>query len=104
MSLIKIDKQLAIKNLTIEELQVSYDSQLMKFFDKKAMEKNYDNRITCSLRAGYTGPFQSEGLTFAQWMDTCTFKYYQILDDIKSGKRCIPSFDDIVNELPLLEW
>ena len=104
MSLIKIDPSLAIKGLSTQEILAKYDQKLMNFFDSKAKEKNYDNRITCSLRAGYPGPFQVEGLAFAQWMDACNAYCYEVIQDIQKGSRAVPSFEELSSEFPALVW
>lgn len=104
MSLIKIDPSLAVKGLSTQEILAKYDQKLMDYFDTKAKEKNYDNRITCSLRAGYPGPFQAEGLAFAQWMDACNAYCYEVMQDIQEGSRDIPSFEQLASEFPPLDW
>lgn len=104
MSLIKIDPGLAVKGLSAQEILAKYDQKLMDYFDAKAKEKNYDNRITCSLRAGYPGPFQVEGLAFAQWMDACNAYCYAVMQDIQKGSRDIPSFEQLASEFPPLDW
>ena len=104
MSLVKIDKSIAFKGLSTAETLAKYDSELMNFFDRKAKEKNYDNRITCSLRAGYPGPFQAEGLAFAQWMDQCNAYCYEVIQDIQEGTRVIPTFEELSSEFPELVW
>lgn len=104
MNLIKIDKSIIFKGLSTAEILAKYDSELMNFFDKKAKEKNYDNRITCSLRAGYPGPFQAEGLAFALWMDQCNAYCYEIIQEIQAGTRTIPTFEELSSEFPELVW
>lgn len=94
--------------LTPEEQQAvllrSYDSSLTSYFDTKAREKNYDDRISCSVRAGFPGPFQAEGLAFATWMDTCNAICYSILAEVQAGERPIPTFEEVILEFPTLTW
>ncbi len=78
---------------------------LDNLLDRKAQEKGYDNRVTCSLRAGYPGPFQQEGIAFAQWMDQCYQLGYQILNDVKAGLREPPqTIEEFLSELPDFQW
>lgn len=86
------------------ELAARFDLQLSFYFDAKAKEKNYDNRITAALRAGYPGPYQSEGIAFAQWMDNCNSYTYQVLNEIKNGARPVITFEELIPELPNLTW
>lgn len=87
-----------------DELVSDMMSKLESFYDSKARERRYDNRYTCSIRAGYQGPFQQEGIAFAQWMDQCNNVGYQIVADVLSGQREIPTFEQILSELPTLTW
>lgn len=73
-------------------------------FDSVANVKNYDTRYTCALRAGYSGPFQSEGQAFALWMDSCNAYGYQELQKIKDGTRSVPTVEEFLSELPSAPW
>lgn len=82
-----------------------FDAGLMRHFDAVAQSKHYDNRITCALRAGYAGPFQSEGTAFAQWMDDCNVFAYTALAAWQAGERAAPaSVDAFIAELPTITW
>lgn len=81
-----------------------YDEKLMEHFDATAQQRRYENRVTCALRAGFPGPFQADGLAFAQWMDACNVHGYQLIEDVKSGKRTLPTVDEFIAELPPMEW
>lgn len=87
-----------------EELIKELTSDLEKHYDAKAQERHYDNRLTCTLRAGYAGPFQVEGQVFAIWMDTCNAHAYQVMADVLNSKRSIPTAEELIAELPVLTW
>ena len=77
---------------------------LEAMYDHEAQSRRYDNRFTCALRAGYPGPFQAEGLAFASWMDACNAKAYAIMADCLDGKRGEPSEEELLREMPTMEW
>ena len=82
-----------------------YEDALTAHLDATAQSKRYDNRITCALRAGYSGPFQAEGAAFAAWMDQCNALGYQMLAEIQAGTR--PMFSDtaaFIAEMPAMVW
>ena len=82
-----------------------YTAALGKHLDDVAKQRRYDNRITCSLRAGYPGPFQAEGVAFATWMDSCNAAAYQIWSDVRNGVRAAPaSIEAFIAELPVIDW
>lgn len=81
------------------------DKALTDHLDATAKNRRYDNRITCAVRAGYPGPFQSEGVAFALWMDTCNALAYQFLAEIQAGTRPLPTDpQQLIAELPAMEW
>lgn len=85
-------------------LQQQYTSALESHYDTTAQAKRYDNRLTCALRAGYPGPYQTEALSFALWMDTCNQLAYKALDEVNAGTRSTPSIKDLLQELPAIIW
>lgn len=81
------------------------DSALTAHLDAVAQSRRYDNRITCALRAGYVGPFQTEGQAFAAWMDTCNAMAYQFLAEVQSGTRPWPTnTTELIAALPPMVW
>lgn len=89
---------------TPEQLQAQYTSALDAFIDAKAKERGYDNRVTCALRAGYTGPYQAECLAFALWMDACYQHGTQALAAVLAGERPMPTPEAFLAELPPMVW
>lgn len=89
---------------TPAELQAQYTAALDGFIDMTALRRGYDSRITCALRAAYPGPYQAEGLAFAQWMDTCYQQGTQALTEVLAGKRKAPTIDAFLKSLPPMEW
>lgn len=89
---------------TIDELQAQYIAALDAHIDAKARERGYDNRVTCSMRAGYAGPYQAECLAFALWMDACYQQGTQALADVVAGKRKQPTIEAFLGTLPPMEW
>jgi hypothetical protein len=94
----------APKPKTNDEVIAELTAALEAHYDAKARERRYDNRLTCALRAGYVGPFQAEGIAFAQWMDNCNAYGYQVMADCLSGTRVIPAAAELIAELPLIVW
>lgn len=84
---------------TQDEILASLISVLEIEYDIVAKEKRYDSRYTCALRAGYQGPFQQQGIIFAQWMDNCNTKGYEIMSDVLLGTREIPTPEELTTEI-----
>ncbi len=86
------------------ELIAEYTEALTRHLDKIAQSRRYDNRITFMARAGFAGPFQAEATAFAIWADTCNALGYQILDEVLSGQRPMPTVQGFLDLLPSMEW
>lgn len=92
------------KPKTNDEIIAGLTQTLEAHYDTKAREKRYDNRLTCALRAGYAGPFQAEGIAFAQWMDACNAYGYQVMAACLAGTRTTPTEAELLAELPVIVW
>lgn len=80
-----------------------YEAELDKFLDSVARSHRYNDRFTFAIRAAYPGPWQAEGLAFAQWMDTCNAQAYQMLLDVQEGRLQQPTVEEFLNSLPDFE-
>lgn len=93
-------KAQAEQDATIQALTFALEQR----YDEVAQIKRYDNRLTCALRAGYPGPFQTEGTAFAVWMDNCNATAYQVMADCLQGLRPIPTAEQLLSEMPSAPW
>lgn len=94
----------ALRVATPEQIIAGYVTAMEAHYDAVAKAKGYDNRYTCALRAGYSGPFQTEGQAFAQWMDACNAYAYQELAKINGNGRAVPTIPGFLSELPSAPW
>jgi len=85
-------------------MQAKLTEALNSHLNATAKQRSYDDRFTCSLRAGYPGPFQAEGQVFAAWMDECNMVAYQIMSEVKRGLRPVPTEAELIASLPVIEW
>lgn len=83
----------------LEDFQHAHDAHL----NAAARARRYDSIHTAALRAAYPGPWQAEGLAFAQWMDACNVAGYTLLAEVEAGTRPAPAtVDAYIAELPAL--
>jgi hypothetical protein len=92
----------------IPEKAVDPYDQLMNdieaYYNTIAKIKQYDSWMTCALRAGYEGPFQQEGITFATWMDECNVIVYPLVDSMKAGTAPVKNVAEFISLLPTAPW
>lgn len=92
---------------TQEEIEVQVQKQLtdavQRVLDKKAQELLYDNCLSvCSYIDTGVAKFDAEGKAFRTWRSAVWAKGYEILAQVQSGEREIPTETDLINELPEL--
>lgn len=96
--------EMEMQRLTVGQQRRSLEAAVDKHIDGTAQAKGYDNRVTCALRAGYPNPWQTECLAFGQWMDSCYAKCFDVVAEVESGTRTIPTVKQLIEELPAMAW
>lgn len=92
---------------TVEELQARIQKQLtdavQHVLDTKAQDLLYDNCLSvCSYIDTGVAKFDAEGKAFRAWRSAVWAKGYEILAQVQSGERAIPTEEELIAELPEL--
>lgn len=77
-----------------------YEQALDNHLDAVAKQYRYNDRFTFALRAGYAGPWQADGVAFAQWMDTCNASAFALMEQVLSGDAPAPTVEEFIAGLP----
>lgn len=90
---------------TVEELQaqiqVDLTNAVQHVLDSKAQELLYDNCLSvCSYIDTGVAKFDAEGKAFRAWRSAVWAKGYEILAQVQSGERTIPTEEELIAELP----
>ena len=85
---------------TQEQVIAQYESYLDSHLDNVAKQYRYKDRFSFATRAGYVGPYQSEGIAFAQWMDNCNVQSFALLSDVLAGNAELPTIEEFIGGLP----
>ena len=73
--------------------------------DKTVQTRGYDNIHTACTYANSTDEtFKAEGTACVVWRDAVWRKCYDILAEVQAGARAVPSAEELISELPKLEW
>lgn len=86
---------------TQDQIIKQYESALDAHLDSVARQHRYDSRFTFALRAGYVGPYQSEAIAFAQWMDDCNVQAFARMSRVLAGIEAMPTIESLIADLPV---
>ena len=95
-------------SLTPEEqdafIQKQYTDLIQRILDAKARTLGYDNcNSVCTYVDTGVQKFDDEGVAFRRWRSAVWAKGYELLAEVKSGVRAIPTSDELIQLLPSLE-
>lgn len=91
---------------TAEEIKQRLTDGVENYMNSVVQERNYDNITTCIGRY-YNSPvekFRLEAQAVNDWVSAVWVKCYAILDEVEAGTRPIPTLEEVIAELPKLEW
>lgn len=85
-------------------LQTQLTAAVQDVLDKEAQKLGYDSCLSaCSYVDTGVTKFDDEGKAFRAWRSAVWATGYEILDEVVSGKREIPTEEELIAELPPLE-
>ena len=98
--------EIIIPPLTVEEQQKLYTDFVQRWMDGIVQERGYDSVHTC-VGTYLNSPverFRLEAEAVKDWVSYVWQECYIILDAVLSGERALPTYDELISELPKLEW
>ncbi|MDR2195579.1 MAG: hypothetical protein LBE50_03095 [Gallionellaceae bacterium] len=91
--------------LSFEQMQAAMIAAVQAHMDETAGTHGYDNVFTLVSYVGSTNPtFAAEAQAGLEWRDAVWAYCYQALDDVLSEAREIPTVQELIEELPVMEW
>ncbi|WP_370832558.1 hypothetical protein [Phascolarctobacterium faecium] len=90
---------------TAEEIQAQLTNAVQNYMDETVKTRNYDNIHTaCTYSTSTDSIFAAEGVACVRWRDAVWRKCYELLSEVNAGTRTIPTAEELIAELPKLEW
>lgn len=90
---------------TRAEVQAAIVTATQKRLDTFAQTRNYDGILSaCTYAASGVAKFAAEGQYCVGARDESWAALYQIMADVQSNERPMPTLDEVLAELPELEW
>lgn len=88
-----------------EQIKNYLKTVVQNWMDKTVQEREYDGVHTACLYVNSPiEKFQKEGQACLEWMSAVWVKCYEIQDEVLAGTREIPTEEELIAELPVLEW
>ena len=94
---------------TLEQQKAKIKGTLLKavdhHLDKTVQARGYDNIAKCVTYEGDIDPiFNKEGTAAKQWRSKVYRACYNILAEVEGGQREVPTAEELIAELPKIEW
>lgn len=90
---------------TQEEIKKMFTDVIQKYLDTTAQSRRYDNIFTAISYVNSTDEtFAREAKACLEWRDKVWRTCYNILDEVEAGLREIPTIEELMAELPVIEW
>lgn len=91
--------------MVLAEMQVAFTNAVQERLDAFARTRGYDNIMSACSYFGSANPrFKAEADRAITLRDTTWAKCYEILAEVQSGKREVPTLEALFAELPVLTW
>lgn len=89
----------------LQEIQSEVLIRVQQLLDDKARERNYDDGVSLASYATSSNPkFRKEAEAFVVWRDNVWAKCYELLAQYQAGEIDLMSVDDVMKEIPTMEW
>ena len=92
-------------NPTPAEIQAELTKAVQTYMDTKVQERGYDGILSaCSYVNTGIERFDNEGAACRAWRSAVWDKCYAMLAEVQDGTRAVPTVEELISELPKLEW
>ena len=90
---------------TPAEIIRSYENAVQAYLDQTAQSRDYDNTYTCLSYLNSTNEtWKTESNIFNAWRDQVWEKCHEILNKVLNGEITQPTIDELIIQLPKIEW
>lgn len=90
---------------TPEQIITSITDAVQKHLDSVAQVREYDGIVSlCSYVDTGDDTFDAEGAAGRTWRSSVWRYCKQLRIDIQAGTRTVPTIEELINELPEMEW
>lgn len=107
-----INPSYLVESLSQEEITANFNNVKIllanvteSYMDYVVSQKDYKSVLhACSYAESSIPQYKNEALAVIAWRDSVWATAYQIQSDVLSGNRSVPSEQELISELPTIEW
>lgn len=88
----------------LDEVKADLVAAVQAHLDAAAKAKGYDNIVSACSYAAAPNPYQAEGAAFIAWRGAVWQHCYQVVGEVESGARPVPTAEELLGELPEVTW
>lgn len=90
---------------SVESILTTLTNAVQEHLDATARERNYDGILSlCTYATSTNIKFAAEGQAGVTWRDAVWAKCYEIMDEVISDTRPIPTKEELISLLPTFTW
>jgi len=90
---------------TPEQIKKELTDAVQQHLDNTAKTRGYDGILSLASYATSTNPtFSAEGQAGVVWRDAVWAYCYQVLADVQTNNRPVPTAEALIAELPTIAW
>lgn len=88
-----------------EKIIKGYEDAVQSYLDATAQAKGYDSTYTClSYLSSTDETWNREANIFNAWRDSVWRKCHEVLNAVLAGELAPPTVDNLLAQLPKIEW
>ena len=94
-----------VPSVPVAEIVKTYENAVQNYLDATAQAKGYDSTYTClSYLSSTDETWHREANIFNVWRDTVWRKCHEVLNAVLAGEIQPPTVDELIAQLPEIEW
>lgn len=91
--------------MPLDEIQRTCINEVQGHLDGTASTRGYDGIMSaCTYATDTHPPFMAEGQACVNWRGEVWAKCYQILGEVQTGARPMPTVTELISLLPVMQW
>lgn len=87
---------------TLDQVRARLQAAVQAHLDATARARGYDSILSACSYAASANPYQAEGAAFLAWRGAVWQTCYQVLAEVESGTRPVPTEAELIAGLPAL--